>query len=53
MREHPRLLLEEKLSALLTDEVYAAEGGVYRSTNSPQCGSRGSHWCGSAFLGER
>ena len=32
-----RLLLEEKLSAKLTDEVYAAEGGDDRSTNSPWC----------------
>ena len=32
-----RLLLEEKLSAKLTDEVYAAEGGDDRSTNSLKC----------------
>ena len=34
--ERSWLLLEEKLSAELTDEVFAAEGGAYRSTNSPQ-----------------
>ena len=40
MLDPKRLLLEEKLSAQLTDEVYAAEGGIYRSTDSPQCSSK-------------
>ena len=40
MLDPKRLLLEEKLSAELTDEVYAAVGGVCCSTDSPKCGSK-------------